>query len=86
MRLVCRRRILLPVTMAATLRSSSAFQSMYWKTSGWSASRVTMRAARRVVPPLLIEEAERSLTLRKDRSPEETPPPDSGSLEARSFE
>ncbi len=45
-----------------------------------------MRAARRVVPPLLMEEAERSLTLRNERSPEETPPPESGSLEERSFE
>jgi hypothetical protein len=45
-----------------------------------------MRAALRVVPPLFIEEAERSLTFRKDRRPEETPPPESGSLDARSFE
>ncbi len=72
--------------MERTFCSSSAFQSTYSRTSGWSASRVTMRAARRVVPPLLTAEAERSPTLRKDSRPEETPPPLSGSALARRCE
>ncbi len=75
-----------PATRAATLYSSSAFQSMYFSTSGWSALRVTIFAARRVVPPLLMLDAERSATFRKERRPEDTPPPESGSFEPRILE
>jgi hypothetical protein len=45
--------------------------------SGWSMSRQTIFAARRVVPPLLVLPAARSKTSRKDISPEEVPPPES---------
>jgi len=44
--------------------------------SGWSASRMTILAARLVVPPDLMAAAERSAILRKERRPEETPPPE----------
>src|SRR5208337_2499620 len=63
-----------PAARQATLYSSSAFQFVYDSISGWSASRMTILAARRVVPPDLIAPAERSAILRKDRSPLETPP------------
>ena len=36
---------------------------------------MTIFAARRVVPPLFIAAAERSAILRKESSPEDTPPP-----------
>jgi hypothetical protein len=49
-------------------------------------SRVTIFAARRVVPPDLMALAERSAIFRKEMSPEETPPPDSRSLAARILE
>ena len=54
--------------------------------SGWSASRMTIFAARLVVPPDLIAAAERSAIFRKDNKPLEMPPPDSDSREARTFE
>ena len=65
----------LPTTMERTFCSSSAFQSTYSRTSGWSASRVTMRAARRVVPPLLTAEAERSPTLQEGKQARRRPLP-----------
>ncbi len=54
--------------------------------SGWDASRVTIFAARRVVPPDLIALADLSAILRKERRPDEIPPPESGSLRARILE
>src|SRR5690606_33277409 len=71
-----------PIRMRA-LRSSSAFQRMNASMSGWSRSRQTIFAARRVVPPLLIAPAARSPILRKDMSPDETPPPARGSPSPR---
>jgi hypothetical protein len=45
--------------------------------SGWSMSRQTIFAARRVVPPLLVAPAARSSTSRKLMRPELVPPPES---------
>ena len=54
--------------------------------SGWSISSVTILAARLVVPPDLMAPAARSPIFRKLISPEERPPPESGSPLPRSFE
>ena len=55
-------------------------------TSGWSRSRHTILAARRVVPPDLIAPAARSPILRNDISPDDLPPPESGSFSPRRLE
>jgi len=55
-------------------------------TSGWSASRMTIFAARRVVPPDFIAPAALSNTLRKLIIPDEIPPPDRDSDAPRNFE
>ena len=73
-----------PATSAATFCSSTTFQSMNSSMSGWSRSRLTILAARRVVPPDLIAPAARSPIFRKDIRPEDLPPPESGSLSPRS--
>ena len=75
----CFCRMLLPITREETFSSSLDFQSMYSSMSGWSRSRVTIFAARRVVPPDLIAPAALSPIFRKDSSPLELPPPDNGS-------
>src|SRR5499433_1311868 len=75
-----------PATRAATFCSSTTFQRMNSMTSGWSRSRQTILAARRVVPPDLIAPAALSPILRKDMSPEDLPPPESGSFSPRSEE
>jgi hypothetical protein len=51
--------------------------------SGWSMSRQTIFAARRVVPPDLIAPAARSPIFSQLISPLDLPPPDSGSFSAR---
>ena len=71
---------------ARTLSSSLLFQSMNSSMSGWSTSRMTILAARRVVPPDLIAPAARSPILRNDMIPEERPPPERGSPSARRLE
>src|SRR5689334_18914373 len=63
--------------------SSSALQRMKSITSGWSALRMTILAARRVVPPDLIEPANESYPFMKETGPEAVPPPESCSLEER---
>ena len=68
------------------LSSSTFFQLMYSSTSGWSMSRITILAARRVVPPDLMAPAARSPILRNDITPEDVPPPDSFSPSARRSE
>ncbi len=73
----------MPSTRAATFSSSRTFQLMKRSTSGWSMSRQTILAARRVVPPLLIAPAARSPMRRKLMSPELLPPPDRGSFSPR---
>src|SRR5688500_14966883 len=72
-----------PVTSEATFCSSSTFQLTNASMSGWSRSRQTIFAARRVVPPLLIAPAARSPILRKLISPDDLPPPESGSFSPR---
>ena len=72
-----------PATSAATFCSSTTFQRMNSITSGWSRSRQTILAARRVVPPDLMAPAARSPILRKDISPEDLPPPERGSFSPR---
>ncbi len=76
----------LPVTIAATFCSSVTFQPTNASMSGWSRSRHTIFAARRVVPPDLMAPAARSPILRKLMSPDERPPPDSRSPSARNAE
>ena len=78
--------ILLPITRAETFSSSLAFQSMNSSISGCDKSRQTIFAARRVVPPDLIAPAALSPIFRKDSSPLDVPPPESGSPLPRIFE
>ncbi len=65
------------------LRSSMALHQMKSSTSGWSASRMTIFAARRVLPPDLIVPAEASAPRMKLTGPEAVPPPFSSSWEER---
>src|SRR3954471_11113566 len=65
------------------LSSSRALVSMNSSTSGWSTSRTTILAARRVAPPDLIVPAEASAPRMKDTGPLAVPPLDSSSLEER---
>src|SRR3954451_245548 len=51
--------------------------------SGWSMSRTTILAARRVAPPDLMVPAEASAPRMKLTGPEAVPPEDSSSLEER---
>src|SRR6202451_1405120 len=51
--------------------------------SGWSALRITILAARRVLPPDLITPAKASKPRMKLSGPEACPPPDSSSIEPR---
>ena len=62
-----------------TLRSSRALHQMKSPTSGWSASRITILAARRVLPPLLMVPADASAPLMKLTGPLACPPPRSTS-------
>src|SRR3954466_5542859 len=54
--------------------------------SGWSTLRMTILAARRVLPPDLITPAKASKPFMKLSGPEAVPPPESVSLELRSGE
>src|SRR6266567_4431831 len=67
-------------------RSSTALHHMKSRTSGWSTSRMTILAARRVFPPDLIVPAEASAPRMKLTGPEAVPPPASPSLDDRSFD
>src|SRR3954471_16542660 len=51
--------------------------------SGWSMSRTTILAARRVAPPDLIVPADASAPRMKETGPEAVPPDESSSLEER---
>src|SRR5580658_11230757 len=51
--------------------------------SGWSTFRITILAARRVLPPDLITPANASNPRMKLKGPEASPPPDSSSFEPR---
>src|SRR5262245_50892375 len=64
--------------------SSEALQSMNSITSGWSTLRITILAARRVLPPDLMTPANASKPFMKETGPEASPPPLSFSREERS--
>src|SRR5689334_16304513 len=66
--------------------SSSALQVTNSATSGWSASRMTIFAARRVLPPDLMTPAKASKPRMNDTGPEASPPPESRSFDERIFE
>ncbi len=68
---------------ARILSSSRALVSTNSSMSGWSTSRTTIFAARRVAPPDLIVPAEASAPRMKDTGPEAVPPEDSSSLDER---
>src|SRR5690606_24233350 len=65
------------------LRSSSALHQMNSSMSGWPASRMTILAARRVLPPDLMVPAEASAPRMKLTGPEAVPPPLRSSTELR---
>src|SRR6266516_137421 len=65
---------------ARTFSSSRALVVMKSATSGWSTSRTTILAARRVAPPDLIVPAEASAPRMNDTGPLAVPPDDSSSL------
>src|SRR6195952_5593471 len=68
---------------ARILSSSRALVSTNSTMSGWSMSRTTIFAARRVAPPDLMVPAEASAPRMKLTGPEAVPPEDSNSLEER---
>src|SRR4029453_15078667 len=68
---------------ARILFSSRALVSMNSSMSGWSMSRTTIFAARRVAPPDLMVPAEASAPRMKLTGPEAVPPEDSSSFEER---
>src|SRR6478672_2478806 len=68
---------------ARILSSSRALVITNSSMSGWSTSRTTIFAARRVAPPDLIVPAEASAPRMKETGPEAVPPEDSSSLEER---
>src|SRR5664280_1844904 len=65
------------------LRSSMALHQTKSSMSGWSESRMTILAARRVLPPDLIVPAEESAPRMKLTGPEAVPPPFRRSWEER---
>src|SRR4249920_838276 len=68
---------------AHALRSSPTLQLMNSTTSGWSALRMTILAARRVLPPDLITPANASKPFMNDTGPDAVPPPASTSRDDR---
>src|SRR4051794_35120595 len=68
---------------ARILCSSRAFVSTNSSMSGWSTSRTTIFAARRVAPPDLIVPADASAPRMKDTGPDAVPPLDSSSFDER---
>src|SRR3954453_15453643 len=71
---------------AAALSSSLALHQMNSRMSGWSTSRTTIFAARRVLPPDLIVPAHASAPRMKETGPDAVPPLPSGSIEPRMFD
>src|SRR5215813_12636747 len=71
---------------AQALRSSSSLQRMKSTTSGWSMLRMTILAARRVLPPDLMTPAEASAAFMNETGPDAVPPPASLSFDDRIFE
>src|SRR6476661_10524256 len=68
---------------ARILSSSRALVCTNSSMSGWSTSRMTILAARRVAPPDLIVPAEASAPRMNETGPEAVPPEESSSLEER---
>src|SRR5580765_8191545 len=68
---------------AQAFRSSSTLQLMNSTMSGCSALRMTILAARRVLPPDLITPANASNPFMNDTGPEAVPPPASSSRDER---
>src|SRR3954453_8489555 len=68
------------------LRSSLALHQMNSSMSGWSTSRITIFAARRVLPPDLIVPADESAPRMKLTGPDAVPPPFNSSIDERIFE
>src|SRR4051795_8772083 len=71
---------------ASALSSSLALHSMNSTMSGWSTSRTTILAARRVLPPDLMVPAHESAPRMNETGPEAVPPLLSGSIEPRMLE
>ncbi len=71
---------------ARALSSSLALHQMNSRMSGWSTSRTTIFAARRVLPPDLMVPAQASAPRMNETGPEAVPPLESGSMEPRMFE
>src|SRR3954454_12557455 len=71
---------------ASALSSSLALHQMNSRMSGWSTSRTTILAARRVLPPDLIVPAHESAPRMNETGPLAVPPLLSGSIEPRIFE
>src|ERR1700761_1760730 len=65
------------------LRSSIALHQMKSSTSGWSTSRMTILAARLVLPPDLMVPADASAPRMKLTGPDAVPPPFSSSCDER---
>src|SRR6188768_1206077 len=68
---------------AQAFRSSSTLQLMNSTISGWSALRMTIFAARRVLPPDLMTPANASYPFMNDTGPDAVPPPASSSRDER---
>src|SRR5687768_4523786 len=68
---------------ARILSSSRALVITNSSMSGWSTSRTTILAARRVAPPDLMVPADASAPRMKETGPEAVPPEESSSLEER---
>src|SRR3954467_11488620 len=68
---------------ASALSSSLALHSMNSTMSGWSTSRTTILAARRVLPPDLMVPAHESAPRMNETGPEAVPPLLSGSIDPR---
>src|SRR3954466_8015090 len=68
------------------LRSSTALHQMKSSTSGWSALRMTILEARRVLPPDLIVPADASAPRMKLTGPDAVPPPLRISRDERMFD
>jgi len=68
---------------AQAFRSSVALEETNSSMSGWSESRMTILAARRVLPPDLMTPAKASNPRMKETGPEASPPPERYSLEER---
>src|SRR6266487_752568 len=73
-----------PASMSAhAFFSSSTLQLMNSTMSGWSAFRMTILAARRVLPPDLMTPANASYPFMNDTGPDAVPPPASSSFDDR---